>query len=421
MKEHEFNTWTKFLLHLHPPKVHSRSIRYTRTFGLGGISALLFVLLAFSGLLLRFKYIPSAVAAYDSLVDMERNHLFGHLLRGVHYWSANLLILVSFLHLLRVVFSQSIYGERRKNWVYGLLLFLLIVAFNFTGYLLPWDQLSFWAVTIVTEMFDYIPVVGDALTYFVRGGTEVGEHTLLTFYHLHTGVLPLVFVCLMCIHFWLVRKAKGVTYPKDQGGEMVSSYPHLVRIEIIAALIVCVLVFSLSLLFDVPMLAKAHPEISPNPSKAPWYFIGFQELLIHFNPVLVICLVPAITLGLFFFLPYFKPNGLQEGVWFNSVRGRVAVNSAVLLGGLWTFVYILLSDYFLQDYFAGFDQQFFASTVSLLIYLVPLLLFVFLLKKRLSLPGTEMRLVYFSLAMVSYVVMGIVAYFFRGEGMALIF
>lgn len=420
-QSHNSSAWKTFLLHLHPPKVHSRSIRFTRTFGLGGIAALLFIILACSGMILRFKYIPSVVGAYDSLLTLEQEYIFGHFLRSLHYWSANLLIIVSFLHMIRVLFSQSIYGERKKNWIYGLFLFICILAFNFTGYLLPWDQLSYWAVTIVTSMLSYIPLIGEGLSEWVRGGEQVNESTLLSFYHLHTGILPLFFVCFVCIHFWLVRKAKGVTFVKNQGGEMLSSYPHLVHKEVVAALIVCLVLVLLSLLLDVPMLGKAHPDISPNPSKAPWYFIGFQELLIHFDPSIVVLFIPVITLSFLISLPFYKQEGLHVGVWFNSIRGSVAVKIAILVSLFWTTIYLALSELVLQSWSSEAGNNLVVSVINLLIYVAPLLVFVWGLSRRLKLPGTEIRLVFVAILLSSYIVMSIVAYFFRAEGMEFIF
>ena len=134
--------FTNFLIHLHPKTVNEQALKYTRTFGLGGINAMLFIILALTGLLLRFWYIPTPDHAYDSIVLLQNNSLFGSLLRNIHHWSAMFMVITAFLHLLRVFYSQSIYYERKRNWYYGLILFSIVLAFNFTGYLLPWDQLS---------------------------------------------------------------------------------------------------------------------------------------------------------------------------------------------------------------------------------------------------------------------------------------
>ncbi|MCK4289047.1 MAG: cytochrome b N-terminal domain-containing protein, partial [Bacteroidales bacterium] len=210
-KENKHSIFTNFLLHLHPKTVNEQALKYTRTFGLGGINALLFIILAFTGLLLRFSYVPIPENAYDSITSLQNNTLFGSLLRNIHHWSAMLMVITAFLHLLRVFYSQSIFYERKKNWHYGLILFVLVLFFNFTGYLLPWDQLSYWAVTIMTNIVEYIPLIGSYLANIIRGGKIVNENTLLNFYNFHTALLPILFVFFMVLHFWLVRKAKGVT------------------------------------------------------------------------------------------------------------------------------------------------------------------------------------------------------------------
>ena len=172
-----------FLLHIHPRKIEPRAIVFSRTFGLGGIAALMFVILFIAGVLLRFAYVPSGNGAYDSIVRLQKDVIFGQLLRNLHYWNGMLLVVVSFLHLVRVFYAQAIYHERRKNWLYGLLLMFFVVCANFTGYLLPWDQLSYWAVTIMTNMLNYRPLVGNFLADMIRDGAVVNDDTLLRFYN----------------------------------------------------------------------------------------------------------------------------------------------------------------------------------------------------------------------------------------------
>ena len=198
------------VLHLHPPRVSKESIRFTLTFGLGGMAAVLFLLQVFTGVLLRFVYVASPAEAYDSILTLQDSILFGKLIRNLHHWSGIFFVLVTFLHLLRTFYTGSFYWERRWNWVIGIVLMVLVIFSNFTGYLLPWDQLAFWAITVSTSMLNYIPLFGTQLANFVRGGNEVGAPTLLIFYNFHTAILPLTLVILMTFHFWRVRKNKGV-------------------------------------------------------------------------------------------------------------------------------------------------------------------------------------------------------------------
>ena len=148
------------LLHLHPRAVPAEALAFPRTFGLGGIAVVLFVLLAVTGSLLLFAYEPSPERAYGSVREIIDQAPFGAFVRNIHHWAANGFLLVAFLHLLRVFFTGALHPPRRANWIVGLVLLLLVVAANFTGYLLPWDQLAYWAVTIATGMLEYVPLVG---------------------------------------------------------------------------------------------------------------------------------------------------------------------------------------------------------------------------------------------------------------------
>ncbi len=411
-----------FLLHLHPKKVDANSLKLTRTFGLGGIAALLFVILAITGLLLRFNYVPVADRAYDSIVEFREYYIFGDLLRNLHYWSANLMVAVVFLHLIRVFYSQSIFFERRKNWLYGLVLLFIVLSFNFTGYLLPWDQLSYWAVTIVTEIMSYIPLIGAPLSDFLRGGDQVGQKTLMNFYVLHTGVLPLLMIVFMVLHFWLVRKAKGVTTGKERG-EFVDVNPNLVRKEIIAMLSVIAVLFFLSTFFNAPLKNMANPLISPNPSKAPWYFIGLQELLMHIHPAFVAFVLPVSVIYFMVYVSYQKSNDINTGVWFNAERGKKQVVNAVIFSFVLTSVLILATEH-LIDFRAWFKSTpLIISTglFPLLLYVVPAGGFLWYLWKKKKVNKPELFMVLFTIIIVSYIVMTITGLWLRGESMKLIF
>jgi len=411
---------TKFLLHLHPPRVKAQAIKYTRTFGLGGIAALLFVLLFITGLLLRFVYVPSEKGAYDSIVYLQKEVLFGQLLRNVHYWSGMLLVIVSFLHVIRVFYSQSIYQERRKNWLYGLLIMFLVIMSNFTGYLLPWDQLAYWAVTIMTNMLSYIPFIGDGMATLVRGGEEVNEETLLRFYHFHTGLLPLLMVFLMSIHFWLVRKAKGVTVADSTKSEMVPTNPNLVYKEVVVALSLILLIFVFSMVVDAPLLGKANPLESPNPSKAPWYFMGFQELLMHLHPGFGIFIVPVLVTAFLIYIPYFKTE-VNVGVWFNSDNGKKVTLWSIGYSILFTSFLILGTEYFLkfQQWLPDLPVLITTGVVPLLLYVLPSYGFLMFLKKRFKADKIELLMALVTILLTAYLVMTFAGSVLRGEGMQL--
>jgi len=414
---------TQFLLHLHPKKVESKAIVFNRTFGLGGIAALLFVILFITGMLLRFAYVPSGSGAYDSIVRLQDQVIFGQLLRNFHYWSAMLLVVVSFLHLIRVFYSQAIYYERRKNWLYGLLLMFFVVGSNFTGYLLPWDQLSFWAVTIMTNMLSYIPLFGNFLANMIRGGDTVTEETLLRFYNFHTGLLPLLMVFFMAIHFWLVRKAKGVAIATAEKAEKVDTSPNLVYKEALTALIVLAVLLLFSFFVDAPLLDKAKPLVSPNPSKAPWYFMGFQELLMHMHPAFASFLIPLFVIELFIVIPFLPYRKVNEGVWFFTENGkRITILSAVftiVLTLLLIFVDDLLLDF--NHWFPGLPVLITEGVFPVLLYFVPVGGFIFYLKKKMKANRMELVIASVTMILVAYLVMMFVGSLLRGEGMQLIF
>ena len=163
--------------------------------------------------LLLLAYEPSAERAYGSVLSLRDDTAIGGFVRNIHFWAANSLVLVTVLHLLRVFYTGAFRAPRRFNWVIGLLLFALVLASNFTGYLRPWDQLAFWAVTIGTGMLEYVPLIGPTLEAALRGGPEVGPKTLSIFFVLHIAILPILGAILAAFHFWLVRKAGGVILP----------------------------------------------------------------------------------------------------------------------------------------------------------------------------------------------------------------
>jgi len=200
-------------LHLHPVRVHINSLRLSYTFGLGLISFFLFILLTASGVLLMFYYTPATQLAYRNMKDLEYVVSFGIVLRNVHRWSAHAMVACVFLHMCRVFYTGSYKAPREFNWVVGVCLLLLTLLLSFTGYLLPWDQLAFWAITVGSNIAAYTPWIGESVRFLMLGGNEVGQMALLRFYVLHVALLPLVAVVLLAVHFWRIRKDGGLSRP----------------------------------------------------------------------------------------------------------------------------------------------------------------------------------------------------------------
>ncbi len=317
-----------FVLHLRPVRVRRSTLPYTHTFGLGGSSAVLISLMVATGTLMMFAYEPTPERAYESVSALQGAFLFGGLVRNIHHWSANLLVAVAFAHMLRVFFTGGFHGSRQFNWVIGVALLAVVLASNFTGYLLPWDQLSYWAVTICTGMFSYVPWIGGWLQQAARGGPELGASTLILYYTLHTTLLPVALVLLMGFHFWRVRKAGGVVDPRpddaidEEQPEWVSTLPDLLMRELAAALALVAFVCCLAVAFDAPLGAPANPGMSTNPAKSPWYFVGFQELQLHFHPLVAVVVIPALAAFTLLAIPYLRYPHPQTGPWFLSATGR---------------------------------------------------------------------------------------------------
>jgi len=197
-------------LHLHSTKVRRRNLEITSTYFLGAIALILFAVLVGTGLLLMLYYHPSVPQAYFDMKELQFVVGNGVFLRNLHRWAAHAMVLIVFLHLLRVFFHRAFRPPREFNWVVGVVLLLLTLLLSYTGYLLPWDQLAFWGVSVGTNMVRAMPVLGAKVRFLLLGGNIVGENALLRFYVLHCVLLPLALIVGVAVHLWRVRKDGGV-------------------------------------------------------------------------------------------------------------------------------------------------------------------------------------------------------------------
>jgi quinol-cytochrome oxidoreductase complex cytochrome b subunit len=201
------------LYHLHPVKVKRHGVKLSYTLCLGGLSFFLFILLTITGIFLMFYYTPSAETAYADIEALSTNVAFGSLVRNMHRWGAHLMVLSVFLHMSRVFYHGAYKPPREFNWVVGVILLFLTLLLSFSGYLLPWDQLALWAVTVGTNMAGFVPVIGNQVKFALLAGVEVSAATLLRFYVLHVLALPFILVIFLAVHFWRVRKDGGISGP----------------------------------------------------------------------------------------------------------------------------------------------------------------------------------------------------------------
>jgi cytochrome b-561 len=199
-------SFSNFFLHLYPVKIPARVLRLRYSFRLGFVAAVLFGILLITGVYLMFFYTPSVSSAYGDMQQLRTSIGFGQLIRNVHRWAAHLMVLAVFLHFVRVFLAGAYKKPREFNWVLGVSLLVATLAFSFTGYLLPWDQLSYWAVTVGTNLVDYVPVFGGTIRDLLIGEAQIGQTTLLRFYALHVAVLPGFLAVVLAVHIWRVRK-----------------------------------------------------------------------------------------------------------------------------------------------------------------------------------------------------------------------
>jgi quinol-cytochrome oxidoreductase complex cytochrome b subunit len=393
------------------------------------MALVLILLLALTGILLMLVYEPFPDQAYESIERLRGAVPFGGLIRNIHHWSGNLLVIISLLHLLRAYFTGGFHGPRRFNWVIGLLLFFLVLVSNFTGYLLPWDQFAYWAITICTGMLDYLPGLGPKLKTVILGGNEVGADTLSLFFAAHVIIIPICLFLFTPYHFWLVRRAGGVVLPQATENEKEEDFnhipvsPHLTTRELVTGLVLIASVMLYGTLFDAPFEIQANPGLSPNPTKAPWFLIGIQEMLIHLHPLFAAWVIPGLIILGLIILPYLRYDSENAGSWFISRKGRRMGMVAAITALVVTPFSVVLNDS-LDRVFAGLPNIPVIMSGGILPFIVLLVLvtgFYLIMKKRYQATNNEAFQTIFILFLVFYVILSAICYWFRGEGMELIF
>lgn len=426
------NVAGNIFLHLHPAKVKMQALKITYTWGLGGISFLLFLILTVTGILLMFFYVPSVDRAYADMLNLATNVTFGTFLRNMHRWTAHAMVLTVFLHMCRVFYTGGYKIPREFNWVIGVILFVLTLVLSFTGYLLPWDQLSYWAITVGTNIASYTPLIGEQVRFFLLGGYEVGQQALLRFYVLHVIALPLIAAAFRTVHFWRIRKDGGISSPGEATGkhgepeEKVHTWPDLLIVEFLAALAVMLLFTLFSLVRNAPLEDMANANLTPNPSKAPWYFMNLQELLLHMNPSLAGVIVPIVLLLGLMAIPYVDSRRQGVGIWFQSGKGAVIT----LFSALYTSVAVLaliLFDSFFGGVRAGGAIRALTGLPDIITgWVVPIVIMVslsallaFIVHWRWDASTNEVIIALFTGFVVCYWILTICGFLFRGPGMDL--
>ncbi len=365
-----------FLLHAFPARALKASLSWLTTGWLGTATLGLFLVTCGTGGALLFLYVPSVERAYASVKDLEFSVAFGSWIRGTHRIAAHGMVVAVVLHLVRV-FLTGAYKKpsapgayRPLNWCVGIALLLVTLGLSFTGYLLPWDQLAYWAVTVGTRIAAAVPVVGEDLRQALLGGTTIGPPTLIRFYALHCFVLPALAIALTSWHLWRIRKDGGLaaadrvlddamkrakaeppragkTYTLlgvSEGGTVASvapaallveasvpGVPNLVRRAVLVMLAMLLVTSALGLVLAAPLEQAANPGLTPNPAKAPWYFLWLQELVSDLTfrlgrftvdgAFLGGVLLPGLLVGLLAVWPWLDRSPREAaGVWFHPSR-----------------------------------------------------------------------------------------------------
>jgi len=369
-------------LHLHSVRTHRWSLRWSTTWGLGIAAISCFVVTLVTGVLLMFYYKPYPDVAYLSIKDIHFVVPTGRFIRNIHRWSGNLMVLLVLLHMVRVFYTAAYRRPREFNWLIGMGLLTMTLGLSFTGYLLPWDQLAYWAITIganiaqsprevtdalgITDWFD----IGGLQKLILLGSEEVGEEALIRFYLFHVMILPLALVIFVAVHFWRIRKDGGLARPANAASRLgaagrdiypvfndaphktyslaaivkgktpavgdgpeqtLPSMPHLLFAEAAVFMLTIAISVVLAILLDAPLKEVANPAVPENPAKAPWYFLGLQELVAHsaFMGGVGIPLIVLLGLGL---IPYLDREAEGTGSWFGGAGGGLLVTGSALFG-----------------------------------------------------------------------------------------
>ena len=356
-----------FFLHIHSARIHKHSLKPSYTLGLGLISFLLFLILTFTGILLMFYYTPSVERAYASILDITNVVVAGRFIRNIHRWAAHGMVLSVMLHMVRVFYTGSYKRNRGFNWIIGISLLLCTLLLSFSGYLLPWDQLAFWAVTIgsniagsaseLTEALGLSKIIdpGRIIKNLLIGGSNVEQPALTRFYLLHIIFLPLLSIVLIGVHFWRIRKDGGLSRPDNadllldeaekkyleqenindktaknsENRHSILSWPTALWAEIAVFMLTLAVLLLIAYFYDAPLKEMANPSVPENPAKSPWYFLGLQELVSYSSFAGGIA-IPFILIISLISIPFLDREDADFGHWFARRAGkRVTLNSII--------------------------------------------------------------------------------------------
>ena len=312
---------------LHPEQIPVSGARLTYTFGLGGITIFATLVTIITGLALTFYYVPTPDGAHASVVLINDVVSFGAIMRGLHYWGAQLMVIAATLHLARIVFTGGYRPPRELNWLIGLGLLVITLLWDFSGYVLRWDDGAYWALLVGTNLFREIPLWGETLYRALVGDAQIGAAALLRFYGWHIFGLTLVGVFGIVYHLWRLRKDGGISRPLLENGEaraFISRDELFFREFITAALVAAGLVF-LTLIIPIPIGPVANLDAGATQVRAPWIFLWVQNLLRAIPPLWAGILASLGVLTVLALIPFVDRRGPGRAVWFARERWKPQV------------------------------------------------------------------------------------------------
>lgn len=330
-----------FLLHIKPSYYHESVTRFTHTFRLGLLSTYLFFVETITGIFLMIWYAPSPDRAYTDMIRLLSNVPFGQFMRDLHRLGAEAMVAIVTLHMVRTYLTGSYKPPREFTWLTGVILLVVTLFLSFSGYLLPWDQLALWAVTIGTSMAEAIPpaVVGEQVNLLARGAPDIGANGLLRFYLLHVLFLPLILILFFFVHYYKVV-LYGISLPAQEeevGEDTAKKVPADRRVYFLPDVFLdetsfllvftTIIVLITAFFFQAPLESIANPQSTPLHTVAPWYFYWLQGLLKISDKFIAGVLLPGILLVLLCAIPYLDPNPSRR-----VKDRRVAIISGIVAG-----------------------------------------------------------------------------------------
>jgi ubiquinol-cytochrome c reductase cytochrome b subunit len=353
-----------FVFHIRPTFYHRAVTKLYPTFRLGFLSTLLFLVEIVTGVFLMIFYTPSPDAAYGNMLNILSNVPFGKAMRDIHRLGAELMVIVVVLHMARTFITGSYKKPRQFTWLTGVILLGLTLFLSFSGYLLPWDQLAFWAVTIGTSMVEAAPppVVGETANLLLRGAPDIGADGLLRFYLLHVIFLPLVGILFVSVHYYkVIRHGHSLPPAMEEVGEdtarrvrpedRVQFIPDIVSNELLwSGIAILALVVAVMTFFQAPLESHADPTNTPLHSKAPWYFYWLQGLLkdpvlwflglfgislpstIWNSKIILGLALPTVLVIVLLLLPYLDRNPSRR---YSDRKVALAVGAVVAVALVW--------------------------------------------------------------------------------------